>query len=136
MKPSGTGWVVGKRLPRVIKGKATEQMIKPSYFSTAAIALPYFLGRASSKPRNADSPEVELILALMDAAGMELDTSLALALAAPDALAKRARGEESLASFSRRSGVSRRALRQLESGESEPLVGTLLRVILAGEDRP
>lgn len=136
MKPSGAGWVVGRPVRRVIKGRETEEVVESSYFSTAAIAIPYFLGRASRVPRSADNAESELIRLFSGEGEPGIRLTLLYALTAPDAVTRALRGEETLAGFSRRCGVSRRALRDIEAGESNPRTDTLLRIVVAGLQDP
>ena len=135
LKPHGTGWVVGRARTREIKGRETEETLDRSFYGFAAHALGVFLGRAAGRLEDPSNREGALLQALQHQSDAHPELRLLSVLISPDVATRRARGPETLAAFSRRCGVSRHALRDIEAGRSTPRADTLLRIIVAGRER-
>lgn len=128
LKYSKGTWVVGNRLPRIIKGRETEQMIRALYPGGAHLGLSYFFGRAD-RVVEAGTPDRELLDALL---ALESGDPLA-ALSSPRSILRRARGDLSYRALARAAGVSHTTLLRIADG-ADPRASTLAAILAAAED--
>jgi len=134
LKPVGRGWGIGLSSPRVIKGKETEELIRPTYTGGARVGIPYFLGRVRHEHGDElGRAERELMDALTYWENQTFGDRPTLA--APDLACIAARGELSQRAFARLAGLGKTTIQNVENGDVDPQCSTLLKILLAGQRR-
>ena len=130
MKWDGSSWVIGEAKPRVINGRASEEIPRPSYADNVRSAFYFLLGKALDRLGSDDAKALYRLMC-----GLELVTTMRAALGVPQFYVRtsmEAHGWDR-AELARRSGVSWQTVDALLKGR-DVKTSTLLKIVEAFDE--